>query len=148
MQHLDFPGWQILFDREATTAAYTQIAAGGAETCACDPCRNWAASRAEVLPHEFRELLDRLGIPMDREAEVYHNARLDSGLHSYCGWYHFVGQIIFGEHEDAPRIALGTFLIFFHSSPILLPEPFVGRAVVQLEFEAEVPWLSPIPESL
>ena len=148
MEHLELPGWQILYDHEATIAAHTRIPTGGAESCGCDPCRNWAASRLRVFPVEFRELLERLGIPPDREREVYHNCRLASGLHSYAGWYHFIGQALTGECEDAAMVAYGRISVFFHSRPALLPKAFEETAVVQLEFEAEVPWLSSIAESL
>ncbi len=148
MHHLELPGWQILYDHEATVAAHLKIPTGGARSCDCDPCRNWAASRVPIIPAEFRELLELLGIPLDREREVYHNCRLDSGLHSYAGWYHFIGQVLTGEQEDAALVAFGSFSIFFHSSPALLPKAFAGLAVVQLEFEAEVPWLSQIAESM
>ena len=147
MEVLEFPGWRIEYDRSATAAAYARTSASGPETCGCDPCRNWAATRGRLLPEEFRGLLDRLGVPFDREAEVYHNARLESGLHSYGAWYHFVGRVLFGERECSPDVAFGAFSVFFHSRPALLPEAFAGQPVVQLEVRAEVPWLSEIPEA-
>ena|SRR5579863_3079660 len=146
MELLELPGWQILYDHKATVAAHAKIPTGGAESCGCDPCRNWAVSRVRIIPGEFRELLELLGIPLDREREVYHNCRLGSGLHSYAGWYHFIGQVLTGEHEDTAIVAFGRFSVFFHSSPALLPQAFDGTAVVQLEFEAEVPCLSQIAE--
>jgi hypothetical protein len=100
-----------------------------------------------VLPEEFRALLGRLGIPFEGEAEVYHNCRLESGLHSYGAWYHFIGRVLFGERECSPNVQFGTFSVFFHSKPALLPESFAGQSVVQLEVDAQVPWLSDIPET-
>jgi hypothetical protein len=128
MQNLELPGWQILYDREATVAAHAKILTGGAESCGCDPCRNWANSRIRIIPVEFRDLLELLGIPLDREREVYHNCRLESGLHSYAGWYHFIGHVLTGEKEDAAPVAFGCFSIFFHSRPALLPTAFAGLA--------------------
>ena len=86
MELLELPGWRIEYDRTATVAAHARSARFGPEECGCDPCRNWAASRDLILPEDFRRLLERLGIPPDREEEVYHNARLSSGLHSYGLW--------------------------------------------------------------
>ena len=140
-------GWRIEYDRPATAAAHASSPATGPETCGCDPCCNWATTRARLLPPEFRRLLDQLGIPSDREAEVYHNCRLESGLHSYGAWYHFVGRVLFGERECSPNVAFGPFSVHFHSRPDLLPEAFAGRPVVQLEVVAEVPWLSDVPEA-
>ncbi|MEQ8789872.1 MAG: hypothetical protein RIC55_26495 [Pirellulaceae bacterium] len=91
-------------------------------------------------------MLGRLGIPLDREAEVYHNCRLESGLHSYGAWYHFVGRVLFGERECSPNVVFGPFSLYFHSKPALLPEAFSCQPVVQLEVVAEIPWLSDVPE--
>ncbi len=147
MELLELPGWRVEYDRPATAAAYGRAQANGPEACGCDPCRNWAATRGHLLPEEFRALLDRLGIPINREAEVYHNGRLPSGLHSYGAWYHFVGRVLFGEREGSPNAAFGPLSVFFHSSPVLLPDAFAGQPVLQLEVEAEVPWLSGVPEA-
>jgi len=146
MELLEFPGWRIEYERSTTAAAFARVPANGPEVCGCLPCRNWVATRTRLLPDEFRRLLARLGIPFDREAEVYHNARLESGLHFYCGWYHFVGRVLFGERECSPNVGFGAFSVFFHSHPALLPEAFAGQPVVQLEVEAKVPWLSEVPE--
>jgi hypothetical protein len=146
MQLLELPGWRIEYDCAATADAHLAAPAGGPESCGCAPCRNWAATRTVIFPTGFRELLARLGIPFDREADVYHNARLNSGLHCYGAWYHFVGRVLQGEKECAPNVLLGPFSVFFHSTPALLPEVFTGQPVVQLEVVAEVPWLSDVPE--
>jgi hypothetical protein len=147
MDLLELHGWRIEYDRSATVAAFACAPATGPETCGCDPCRNWAATRERLLPSEFSELLGRLGIPFDREAEVYHNCRLDSGLHSYGAWYHFVGRVLFGERQCSPNAVFGPFSVYCHSKPALLPEGFGGQPVVQLEVVAEVPWLSEVPEA-
>jgi hypothetical protein len=147
MTPLEFPGWRLEFDRDSTAEAYARAQPAGPSVCTCEPCRNWAATRERFLPTEFLELLHQLGIPLDREAEVYHNGRLKSGLHSYGAWYHFVGRILVGGREGASDAVYGPLSVYFHSSPQLLPEAFVGQPVVQLEVVAEIPWLSDIPES-
>jgi hypothetical protein len=148
MELLELPDWRLEYDRAATAAAYVRAPTNGPETCGCDPCRNWAASRAKLLPEEFRGLLDRLGIPFDREAEVFHNCRLESGLHSYGSWYHFIGRVLLGERECSRDLVYGAFSVHFHSRPGLLPEAFAGQPVVQLEVAAEVPWMSEVPEAV
>ena len=146
MELLELPGWRIEYDRTATAAAHARAPAVGPETCGCNPCRNWAATRGRLLPEEFRRLLDRLGIPLDGEAEVYHNCRLESGVHSYGAWYHFVGRVLSGERECTPNVAFGPLSVYFHSKPALLAEALAGQPIVQLELVAEVPWLSDVPE--
>src|SRR6516162_5187253 len=147
MELLELPGWRIEYDRPETVAAHSRAPTAGPETCGCDPCRNWAATRERLLPNGFRELLEQFGIPFDREAEVYHNGRLDSGLHSYGAWYHFVGRVLFGERDCSPNVVFNSFSVYFHSKPALLPEAFAGQPVVQLEVVAEVPWLSNVAET-
>ncbi len=149
MKLLEFLGWRIEYDRDATVAAHVSAntRASGPEACGCDPCRNWAVTRDRLFPIELLALLDQLGVPSDGECEVYHNARLESGLHSYGGWYHFVGRVLAGERECSPNLVFGSFSVFFHSSPALLPETFSGLPVAQLEFAAEMPWLSEVPEA-
>lgn len=146
MDLLELPGWRIEFDRDATAAAHARVATGGTEPCSCAPCRNWAAARELFLPGGFLALLSRLGIPCDQEAEVYHTGRLESGLHQYGAWYHFIGRVVFGEKDCSPNIEYDAVSLYFCSSQSLLPEPFEGQPIVQLEIEAKVPWMSEIPE--
>jgi hypothetical protein len=145
VDQIDLPGWRIEFDRAATVAAYEKLLVGGPESCGCDHCRNWANSRSKVYPADFAKMLNQLGIPLDRECEVYHNGK-ESDLHLYAGWYHFVGRVVSGERECSANVSFVPFSVFFHSKPALLPDAFAGQPVVQLEFEAGVPWLSEILE--
>mgnify|MGYP001300222796 CR=1 FL=1 len=147
MERQDLPGWRIAYDRAATQAAYAHIPRGGADSCACGPCRNWVRTRSDLFPASFTALLDALGIPPDRDCEVYHNGRLPTGKHSYAGWYHFVGAVEFGEREGSPFVEYPPFQVYFHSQPALLQKPFHGLRVATLEFSAEAPWLSEIPEA-
>jgi hypothetical protein len=146
MKVLVLPGWKIEYNREATASAYAIMPQNGPESCGCGPCRNWAATREQLFSNEFRELLDQFGVRFDCEREVYHNCKLESGLHSYGGWYHLVGRVLYGERECSQRVAFGAFSVFFHSSPVELPEAFADQPVVQLDFDVEVPWLSEVPE--
>jgi hypothetical protein len=147
MELLELPGWSIEYDRLTTIASYKLASANRPEQCDCDPCHNWVATRDRLFPKGFLDLLNQLGISFDCEAEVYHNCGLESGLHSYGAWYHFIGRVIYGEHECSPLIVLGPFSVYFHSKPALVPGSFAGQPVVQLEVVAEVPWLSDVPEA-
>jgi hypothetical protein len=133
--------------------AYAEMERSAPEECGCTPCLNWVAAREETYPDEARHLLDRLGIDFRREAEVYHNARLDTGLHSYGAWYHFVGSIAEGGDafvSTAPDGHAGTFdlepvvetfWIGFTSRTALVPDLFGEQPLVQVEIAAEVPWV-------
>lgn len=147
MQRLMLANWEIQYDRAATAAVYERLAQLDAPVCDCDLCQNWRATRRDILPMEFQRLLSKLGIPIDGEIEICHYGRLESGLHLYGPWYHFVGRVVVGELESAPSIEHENFRYYFHSHPALLHKAFEGHAVVQLEVESEVPWLSDIPEA-
>jgi hypothetical protein len=101
-------------------------------------------------------LLEKLGISSNREAEIYHMARLKSGRHLYGGWFHFVGSVISGadaakqvaENIWQPDLAEASeyFSLGFSSRLGLVRESFRGTPLVQLEFTAEVPWVLAMPE--
>ena len=147
MDRLEASGWLIEYDRPATIAAFERTPRDGPETCGCDSCRNWAESRDQLHTREFLALLHSLGIPCDHEREVYHNGRLESGLHCYGAWYNFVGRVLRGSRESAPNLVFGALSVYFSTDLVLLPEAFEGQPVVQLEVGATVPWLTRIPES-
>jgi hypothetical protein len=151
MDRLELPGWIIEYDPAATVAAYASARVEPRSPCACDPCQNWMTTRDRLYAGEFQELLDRLGIAADLEAEVYHISKLDEevpGRHLYAGWYPLVGRILNGERECSGDVQLGFSQLFFHSAPgPLMPKAFDHlHPLIQLEFTATVPWLSHLPE--
>ncbi|HEV3259366.1 MAG TPA: hypothetical protein VG013_21045 [Gemmataceae bacterium] len=144
MERVVFGRWRLCCDREATRRAYKFIEIGGPEACGCCHCRNFAAARGQVYPGEVRSLFEELGIDSCREAEVYQMGRLASGLHLYGGWFHCLGRIE-QEGKEVGKFDLeggtGPFNLFFHDKPALVPGPFQGLPLLQLEFTAEVPWV-------
>ncbi|MDQ3755101.1 MAG: hypothetical protein M3371_10255 [Acidobacteriota bacterium] len=56
-------------------------------------CWNFIEARQIIYPDEVLRLFDQLGVNYKREAEAYHMTRLDSGLHLYGAWLHFLVQI-------------------------------------------------------
>ena len=148
--------WIFKCDPEATQRAYMKVPTGCAEECGCDTCQNFLAARNYAYPLEGLALFSRLGIAYNREAESYHNARLDSGLHSYGGWFHFIGSIEKGDDlaKATDTIAFQNsfekiaehFSVGFTSNAVLIPKSFEGNTVVQLEFQTEIPWLIDKPE--
>src|ERR1700738_5268101 len=78
-----FRRWKIKYDAEATRNAYAEVSQGCPEQCGCDTCKNFAAARRYAYPPEVSSFLEQLGIDTSKEPEVYHNARLDTGLQLY-----------------------------------------------------------------
>jgi hypothetical protein len=156
VESVRFGRWELSCDPRTTRYAYARVSVAGPEQCGCEPCRNFVAARMQVYRAEVLELFEKLGISANREVEVYHMGRLSSGRHLYGGWFHFVGSILSGAdaaREVAENLwrpdlepADENFSMGFTSHLALVREPFVGLALVQLEFTAEVPWVLPSPE--
>ena len=91
-------------------------------------------------------MLDRLGIDPRKDAEVYHNARISPGLHSYGGWYHFIGTL--DETDDSPLLKLEpSFSAWMCPASAPRLRSLEGKPVVQLDFHAgAVPWRLAEPE--
>jgi hypothetical protein len=150
MRTVNFARWTLGCNLESTKERYAGLTTGAPEQCGCEPCRNFAAQRAEVYPAAVLELFESLGIEANREAEIYHMARLKLGKHLYGGWFHFVGSILDGQDaavrvsENLWRPALEKvsdgFSLGFTSRLALVPKSFDGLQVVQLEFNAQLPW--------
>ena len=146
MEVLKLKSWDIRYDYQATLEAYAQIERGGAQLCTCCHCRNFLEVREKVFPKEFRDLLYSLGIDYLKEAEVYHLARLSSGLHLYHGCFYFVGTIsrIDDNSQDSAKPAASKqddFKWSLMGTGALAQEVFKGRSLVEVMFEARVPWV-------
>ena len=156
MEAITFFRWSLEVDRARTRAAHAQLTGGGAEECDCDPCKNFVAARNEIVVGELRSLLDSIGVDSSREVEVVHYCRLPSGLHSYGGWFHAVGRITAGRDcwRDAGsgvrvpdlEVLSAHLSVGFQTNCDLVREPFRGLPLIQLEIQAEVPWIISAPE--
>jgi len=150
-----YKDWLLRCDTDATRAAYARIENGAPERCGCDHCLNFIAQREQSYPREVLDLLARLGIDYRREAEVYHLARLPSGMHQYGGWFHFVGSFEGPDPWEADasgrrRLRMtpidGRFSLTFRRDAQLAPDPLKDQPLVQLEFVVHVPWILDRPE--
>jgi len=151
MKSLEYGRWVISSDVDATKMAYQGLASGSPEVCGCEPCLNFAAQRNEIYPPATLALFESLGIQSNREAEIYHMGRVESGRHLYGGWFHLVGSIISG--SDAAKQGSENiwqpdlegqsenFSLGFTSLAHLVREPFKGLNLLQLEFTAHIPWI-------
>jgi hypothetical protein len=146
-----FRRWRIEYDAEATRNAYAQVLQGCPERCGCDPCKNFAAARGYAYPTEIRAFFELLGIDINKEPEVYHNCRLENGLHSYGGWFHFIGsiengrdawkQIAENSQQFDPEQVTDQFAVGLTRRTALIPASFGEQQVVQIEFETKIPWV-------
>jgi hypothetical protein len=156
MKPLVFARWELECDPLATRDLYRKRATGSAEACGCLQCLNFVAARSRLYPSAALNLFEQLGINSEREIEVSYNARIEAGKHHYAGFFHLIGKITDG--VDASRqIAANAwtfdlekvnehFHLGFTSRIALLDVSFATLPIVQLEFQAIVPWLLSEPE--
>jgi hypothetical protein len=146
-----FARWELECDPAVTRELYRAVKSGAPEACGCAPCRNFAAARNQAYPKKVLRLFDDLGIAPDREAEIYHTHRISPGRHHYGGWFHFVGRLVGGPDAETQvmpnawkldlEIVEGEFRLGFTNRIGLLRSSFRGQPIVQLEFDATLPWL-------
>ena len=128
------------YDPEATAAIYARLRTGWAEKCGCVGCRNLLAQRDEVYPSVFRELLRRLGIDLNKEAEAVADGPLGNGLHHYGGWFFFVGEMVTAG-ENISVASESPYFGYFITRGGPCPNEFREGPKLAVGFEAEFKWI-------
>jgi hypothetical protein len=129
----------IRYDPEATAAIYAALRNGWAENCGCVGCRNLLAQRDEIYPTVFRELLQRLGIDPNKEAEAVADGPLENGLHHYGGWFFFVGEMV--RPSDEAFIIESPYFGYFISRGGPRPKEFRAGPALSVGFQAHFKWV-------
>jgi hypothetical protein len=143
MMQITYRDWIFDCDVEATRAGYQTTSVGGAESCECTYCRNFVLQRDSVYPAEVMNLFNELGVNYTRDAETYHMARLEGGLHLYGSWFHFVGSIL---KKPIGPATLDNLTIDFVPDDALAAKAFEDQRLVQIEITVKLPWVLPEPE--
>ncbi len=138
MAEITYREWMFDCDVEATRRAYETISAGSVEACECSGCKNFLAQRDSIFPEEIRKLFDELGVNYKRDAEIYHIAQLQPGLHQYGGWFHFVGNIL---RQPLGPASMDHFTVDFVPDRSLAANAFENYSLVQIEITMEIPWV-------
>ena len=143
MDTLTYSGWCANFDRGATIRAHAAMPTGGAETCKCRSCRNYAAQKPVPFPPDFLDLLSRLGIDANKEIEVYEMEPDDPQRVECYGWFYFVGEV--EPDAGAPDPANGPiateFAYYLAPGPAYAVQQFGDYPVSRVEFRClRLPW--------
>ncbi len=152
MKHSSQVGrWSIRFDPDLTRDLYTRVSG---IACECTDCVNFRAAGKAAFSAPFLNLLRQLGIDSSKPAELCHYGTSGEPMPTQ-GWFHFVGHIEGGAdawrqvdentHTLDPEPFPGIKSIGFTSRLSQVPAPFEGQPLVQLEFEATVPWVTAVP---
>jgi hypothetical protein len=94
---VQYRDWKFEVDRELTRHTYESVSASGAESCACNDCKNYVACRDKIFPEEIKTLFSDLGIDYSKEVEITPWETLPGGLHHIGGWFHFKGRLLSGK---------------------------------------------------
>ncbi len=128
------------YDPEATAAIYAGLRTGWAENCGCVGCRNLLAQRDKVYPPAFGELLRRLGVDPNKEAEAVANGPINNGLHHYGGWFFFVGEMV--TPGDTISVASESpYFGYFITRGGPCPREFRETPTLAVGFEADFKWI-------
>ena len=103
----------------------------------CWYCRNWVAGRDRVVHLAVRELLDRLGIPLNGEIEVW-EVPGNTLAHGYGGWYMLVGTIVKMPPPGNEDFTLNEWNLKFSSKRSYEVPAFAGLGVCELHFFTQV----------
>lgn len=156
VEPVPFRAWRLRCDPAATRRALVGCV-GSPERCGCLHCRNFAAARHVIYPPVARQLFERLGLDAACESEIVYGGPDTHGLHVYGGWFHFVGVLEAGPDALGPKgpgphpivleVITERFKLGYTTHLGLVPASFGAAPVVQLEFEASVPWVLDVPPS-
>jgi hypothetical protein len=160
-----FGPWTLCAYVESTRRCYRKIKESGSDRCWCDNCKNFAQVRGQAYPPELLTVFDSLGVDFQKESEVHYYGRTPAGLHTYRGWFYLVGSIEHGPeswhhppngkpekrfHRIGPCFEVGlgrkSGYGFSEWETVLIAAGFADGPCVEIDFYADLPWLSDAPE--
>lgn len=142
MKSLIVQDWLVEIDPEQTREYYRQWRTS---PCECLYCRNYRQACA-TLPQPVEEFLALLGVDLLKGGEVFELGAFEDETHRYGGFYHLCGRILEGpvdckaDWDRIKRVEIDNFRFGFSADLELVPGDFPAP-VIQLEFEARLPWL-------
>ena len=136
MEIAHIAGYVVEYDREATQAAYAQFSVPEPENCGCWYCQNWVAGRDDLVNDDVRQLLDRFGIPLKGEIEVWEITK-GPNSHSYGGWYFVVGRLLERPVVEQNEFAVGSWVMNWSVGESYSMPQFAGKPVIELQFFIE-----------
>ncbi len=141
MKKIKLMKWLLEVDVNKTKEFYSK----NIELCNCLYCENYMEACKHIDPAIIK-LFTMLGINTFQPSHLSEFGEIQDGLRLYIGSYHIVGKLVEGEYcTDADwndtntakienfTFGLGKELMFVHDELL--------RPVLQLEFEARIPWV-------
>jgi hypothetical protein len=100
MQTFQIFNHTFLVDRGETKRVYSRIDAGSSQMCECVYCRHYLQNREAIFPPELNELLDKLGIDVEKDYEVVYLGPEPDGYLLYSIFFDFKGTVIAIPHDE------------------------------------------------
>jgi hypothetical protein len=115
MEVIEVARWRLEVDVDATRRAYEKVDAGYSLPSCCSSCRNYIAWRSSEEAAQLRELLESLGIDVQKDSEAYDVAGIafSNRRHFYSGWFHAVGRILHAGESRNIDLWTGNRLVGF-----------------------------------
>ena len=147
---LKYKDWEFEVERELTIQTYEGVASGGSDTCICNDCKNYIATRDKVFPNDNLDLFEKLGKNYKKEVEISHWNKIENGLCHIGGWFHFKGKVLSGKNYkiqlpqggftfDLTKISENFSIGFSEGNDLTFFGDKTG--LVQIEFDTFIPWI-------
>lgn len=138
--------WAVQHEPDTTRQCYSARPEG--TDCKCADCQEFITIIGKVFPKDFLSITDLLGVNIRKPAELCHYGE-EAGLRIIGGWFYAVGQILSG-HDAMRQVSNNggvyeleklseTFEFGITNNLALVPIPFTGKHLVQIEFLSRVP---------
>jgi len=142
--------WEFEVDKQTTENTYRTVEYGAARACGCNYCQNYLLQQEFIYPSEVINFFETVGIDYHKDSDASEFGEIENRMHIYITIFHFVGKIVSGKSSAVPlpgggcQLALtpinDTARIGFHAGRSLAFFP-KDIPLVQVEFEAHLPWL-------
>lgn len=116
-------------------------------SCECSGCRNFVKA-TNFLQEDVHSFFSSIGVDINKACELIPYYSKKDEVLFYGGFYHICGRVLHGvsrsqakkENEIRWHRVSGEFLVSFNNDISLL-EKFFPTPVIQMDIEANIPWV-------
>lgn len=141
MKQLSIMKWLLEIEVDKTRAFYSK----DIDLCDCLYCENYMEA-CKHINSSAMEIFTTLGINPLKPSHLSEFGEIEDGLRLYIGSYHIVGKLVKGAYctdsvwNETNTVEIGDFTFGFDKDLLFVHDEF-PRPVLQLRFEARIPWV-------
>ena len=141
LQRIGIEKWLVEVDRDKTEDFYNK----DIEVCDCLYCKNYVEA-CKYLNTSVSDIFSKLGIQPTKPVHLSEFPTEKAGTRLYIGDYHLVGRLVEGElctssnFNEMNTFQIENFTFGFSEDLEFVPDGF-PTPVIQLSFEATIPWV-------